>query len=163
MNFITLFQLCCLIFLLPRTKAQYLCEGPTYSLNSTYHTNLNLLLSSLSSNANQSDGFYNTTVGQNSNTVYGLFLCRGDATIPDCQECVSKAIKDITTPQNCPNKTQAVGWYDKCMLRYSDTYFFSIEQDNPTGILFNTANATNPTSFMKLVVDTLNVVAEQAA
>ncbi|KAK4258931.1 hypothetical protein QN277_005326 [Acacia crassicarpa] len=157
--------LCLVILLFPRIiKGQVICSGPTYSPNSTYHSNLNRLLSSLSSNAIQRDGFYNTTVGQNSDsTVYGLFLCRGDATVPDCQECVSDAIKDIKMPQNCPNTTQAVGWYDKCMIRYSNTYFFSIEQDNPTGIAYNVANATDPTSFMKLAVDTLRAVAKQAA
>ncbi|KAI9123888.1 hypothetical protein K1719_005188 [Acacia pycnantha] len=166
MNSIMPFLLLCLIILLfPRIiEGQVSCSGPTYSPNSTYHTNLNRLLSSLSSNAIQRDGFYNTTVGQNSDTtVYGLFLCRGDATVPACQECVSNAIKDITMPQNCPNTTQAVGWYDKCMIRYSDTYFFSIEQDNPVGIAYNVANATDPTSFMKLAVDTLSAVAKQAA
>ncbi|KAK4258933.1 hypothetical protein QN277_005328 [Acacia crassicarpa] len=167
LNSITPFLLFCLVILLfPRIiKGQQYCLGTTYAPNSTYHTNLIRLLSSLSSNAIRSNGFYNTTVGQNSdNTVYGLFLCRGDVTIAACDRCVSTAIKDITTPQKCPNTTQAVGWYRyECMIRYSDTYIFSVEDANPLGIFHNIANATDQRGFMKLVLDTLNAVAKQAA
>ncbi|KAI9124118.1 hypothetical protein K1719_005418 [Acacia pycnantha] len=165
---------CLVILLFPRIiKGHHYCSGPTYAPNSTYHKNLIRLLSSLSSNAIQSNGFYNTTVGQNSdNTIYGLFLCRGDATIEACDKCVSTAIKDITTPQKCPNTTQAVGWYGEtqdvgwygvCMIRYSDTYIFSVENDNPLGFSHHNANATDQSGFMELALDTLNAVAKQAA
>ncbi|KAF3948058.1 hypothetical protein CMV_025893 [Castanea mollissima] len=53
----------------------YSCpKEPNFTPNSTYQSNLNHLLSSLSSNANLETGFYNTTVGHNPpNIVYGLF------------------------------------------------------------------------------------------
>ncbi|XP_028767806.1 cysteine-rich receptor-like protein kinase 10 isoform X1 [Neltuma alba] len=136
------------------------CSGPTYAPNSTYHSNLNRLLSNLSSNASRSDGFYNTTVGQNGDAVYGLYLCRGDTAVSACQACVSQATKDI---RQCLNYTRAVGWYEKCTLRYSDADFFSIEQDDPTRVLYNNGNAADPKSFMQLVIDTMNVVAKEAA
>ncbi|KAJ6767274.1 CYSTEINE-RICH REPEAT SECRETORY PROTEIN [Salix purpurea] len=52
----------------------------TYTSNSTYQANLNLLLSSLVSNAtrNNLNGFYNSSVGLDPDEVHGLFLCRGD-------------------------------------------------------------------------------------
>ncbi|KAI9123683.1 hypothetical protein K1719_004983 [Acacia pycnantha] len=149
LNSITPFLLFCLVMFPRIIKGQQYCSGPTYTPNSTYHTNLIRLLSSLSSNVIQSNGFYRTTVGQNSdNTVYGLFLCRGDVTIAGCDRCVSSAIKDITTPQKCPNTTQAVGWYGyECMIRYSDKYIFSVEDANPLGIIDNIDNATRPKWF----------------
>ncbi|XP_028767836.1 putative receptor-like protein kinase At4g00960 [Neltuma alba] len=152
-----------LIFFIARIKAQEPqvdCSGLTYAPNSTYHSNLNRLLSTLSSNANSIGGFYNTTVGKNDDAVYGLYLCRGDTTVSACQACVSRATKDI---RQCLNSTQAVGWYDKCMFRYSDADFFSIEQDDPTLVLHNSGNATDPKSFMQLVIDTMNAVAREAA
>ncbi|RWR88265.1 cysteine-rich receptor-like protein kinase 10 isoform X1 [Cinnamomum micranthum f. kanehirae] len=66
----------------PLTTAQSLyqkCQTALdYTSNSTYASNLNTLLASLPSNASRNDGFYNTTVGTNQDSVYGLVLCRGD-------------------------------------------------------------------------------------
>uniref|UniRef100_A0A2N9FB76 Cysteine-rich receptor-like protein kinase n=1 Tax=Fagus sylvatica TaxID=28930 RepID=A0A2N9FB76_FAGSY len=82
----------------------------TFTPNSTYQSNLNLLLSSLSSNATRESGFYNTTVGQDpANMVYGLFLCRGDVNTDVCQDCVAVAIKKIQQ-EYCPKGKMAVIW-----------------------------------------------------
>ncbi|KAI9126734.1 hypothetical protein K1719_002330 [Acacia pycnantha] len=134
MNSLKLFLLLCLIIpLIARIKGQtYSCSPTTYAQNSTFQTNVHLLLSSLSSNASQSDdGFYNSTiVGQEKNS----------------------------------NATGAIGWYDKCWLRYSgDEYFFSKMQEQPQRILVNTGNATNTTSFMNLLGETLKVAAKEAS
>ncbi|KAK4270726.1 hypothetical protein QN277_019500 [Acacia crassicarpa] len=169
MNSLKLFLLLFLIIpLIARIKGQtYSCSPTTYAQNSTFQTNVHLLLSSLSSNASQSDGgFYNSTIfGQENNsnaTVYGLFQCLGDATVQTCQKCVSDGIEDII--QRCPNNTGAIGWYDKCWLRYSgDEYFFSKMQEQPQLILVITRNATNTASFMKLLGETLKVVAKEAS
>ncbi|RVW21209.1 putative cysteine-rich receptor-like protein kinase 9 [Vitis vinifera] len=69
------------------------------SPNTTYQTNLNLLLSFLSSNATIDSGFYNATVGREpSDVVYGLFLCRGDLSPQLCQECVGAATNKSRDP-----------------------------------------------------------------
>ncbi|XP_062161105.1 cysteine-rich receptor-like protein kinase 10 isoform X3 [Alnus glutinosa] len=97
----------------------------TFTPNSTYQSNLYQLLFSLSSNAGHEGGFYNTTVGQNaSDTVYGLFLCRGDLSTQECQDYVDIATQEVIN-QYCPIQKTAVIWYEECMLRYSDQYFFS--------------------------------------
>nr|POF07756.1 cysteine-rich receptor-like protein kinase 25 [Quercus suber] len=85
------------------------CSDETFNPNSTYQSNLNLLLSSLSSNSSIESGFYNITVGQNSsnNTIYGLFLCRGDVTTEVCQDCVATATKNIVQ-QYCPRRRWVV-------------------------------------------------------
>ncbi|KAI9124076.1 hypothetical protein K1719_005376 [Acacia pycnantha] len=165
-NFTKPFLLLALIIsLIPRInaaqKSHLDCTGPTYAQYSTYQTNLIFLLSTLSSNANHSGGFYNTTVGRNTkDAVYGLYLCRGDTTASTCQICVYQAAIDI---MRCSRTTQAVGWYEKCMLRFSNANFFAIEQDDPTSVLYNNTNATNMESFMRLVIDTMNEAAKEAA
>ncbi|XP_028767835.1 cysteine-rich receptor-like protein kinase 10 [Neltuma alba] len=167
MNSLQLCLLPCLVILsIARIKGQtYFCSPTTYAQKSTFQTNVNHLLPSLSSNTNQSDGFYNTTVsgqGNNSNdTVYGMFQCLGDATVQTCQKCVSDGIKDIL--QRCPNNTGAVGWYDKCWLHYSDQYFFSKMEEEPQRIVVNTRNATDTNSFMNRLGETLRVVAKKAS
>ncbi|KAI4295828.1 hypothetical protein L6164_035829 [Bauhinia variegata] len=105
----------------------------TFSPNSTFHTNLNTLLSFLSSNATGSTRFYNATAngggGKTSDTVYGLFMCRGDVQAPLCRECVNFATQRIAS--SCPSAKEAVIWYNECLLRYSDKLFFSTMDEWP--------------------------------
>ncbi|MCD7455217.1 hypothetical protein HAX54_027429 [Datura stramonium] len=86
--------------------------------------NLNSLLSTLSSNATNEDGFFNSTSGRDRETVYGLFLCRGDVSVDVCKRCVDTAAKDIV--RFCPLAKEAVVYYDYCLLRYSDKNIFGI-------------------------------------
>ncbi|XP_038688644.1 cysteine-rich receptor-like protein kinase 10 [Tripterygium wilfordii] len=133
----------------------------TFTPNSIYQSNLNLLLSSLASNSTSNDGFHNTTTGQTPDTVYGLFLCRGDVSTDVCQDCVTFATKDVV--QRCPVEKLAAIWYDECLLRYSNRTFFNSGTEGPTLILYNTQNATNQTSFSDLVRSTMNGLGTQAA
>ncbi|KAL0012462.1 hypothetical protein SO802_007570 [Lithocarpus litseifolius] len=138
------------------------CENTTFSPNSIYQSNLNSLLSSLSSTATQNLEFYNTTSGQNTpNPVYGLFLCRGDVTPQLCQECVAAAVKEVT--KKCSREKVAVIWYDECMLRYSNRSFFSTVDEKPRFALLNTQNITEQEKFNKLLAKSMNETAAQAS
>ncbi|XP_019452499.1 PREDICTED: cysteine-rich receptor-like protein kinase 25 isoform X2 [Lupinus angustifolius] len=113
------------IFLLFSTEAapiysSHCCTGSIrYQPNSTFQTNLNLILSYLSSNSTEGKHFYTTrVVSDATNKVQGLFLCRGDTLTTACYDCItaaSKAIKHL-----CPVEKEAIIWYDLCMLRYSN-------------------------------------------
>ncbi|KAK7840652.1 cysteine-rich receptor-like protein kinase 25 [Quercus suber] len=138
------------------------CANTTFSPNSIYQSNLNSLLSSLSSNATQNLEFYNTTSGQNTpNPVYGLFLCRGDVTPQLCQECVAAAVKEVT--KKCSREKVAVIWYDECMLRYSNRSFFSTVDEKPRFALLNTQDITEQDKFNKLLAKSMNETAAQAS
>ena len=137
----------------------------TFSPNSTYQSNLNNLLSFLNANSTRETGFYNTTVGQTQtpeNTVYGLFLCRGDLATNECQDCVSTATKEIVQ-QYCPEEKVTVVWYDECMLRYSNRSFFSVMEDEPSKILWNLLDITEPDRFIQLAEKTLSDLVPGAA
>ncbi|XP_042504420.1 cysteine-rich receptor-like protein kinase 10 [Macadamia integrifolia] len=132
---------------------RHYCLGANYTTNSNiqFTTNLNLLLSTLSSNASSSTkhGFYNFTTGQNQYKVYGLFLCRGDVTTETCQNCVETASKEII--QLCPVNREAIIWYEQCMLRYSNRSIFSTMEVEPRifrAFLFD--NASNPDQFNQI-------------
>ncbi|EHA8591312.1 cysteine-rich receptor-like protein kinase 25 [Cocos nucifera] len=85
---------------------------------------LSTLLSSLPSQAS-ANGFYNTTVGVDANWLYGLALCRADLD-PESNTCLSCLTEAATVAvDDCPNKTQAIVWREKCLLRYSNRNFFS--------------------------------------
>ncbi|KAF8409479.1 hypothetical protein HHK36_005555 [Tetracentron sinense] len=132
----------------------------TYTPNSTYQSNLRILLSSLSSNATVGDGFYNLTSGRNPNIAYGFFLCRGDVTDSVCRDCVETVGKDIL--ERCPKEKVAIAWYDECMIRYSNKSIFSILQEVPAIYMLNTQNISEPTRFNQLLADTMDGLAIRA-
>ncbi|KAJ6885617.1 cysteine-rich receptor-like protein kinase 10 [Populus alba x Populus x berolinensis] len=74
--------------------------------NSSFPSNLNITLSSLYANAAHKDGFYNTSAGQNSDRVNGLFLCRGDTSPELCQSCIKTSSEDIM--KQCPDNKEAI-------------------------------------------------------
>ncbi|KAI9127776.1 hypothetical protein K1719_000769 [Acacia pycnantha] len=103
----------------------------TFTPNGTFQSNLATLLSSLSSNATGGTRFYNATMGGTggANTVYGLFMCRGDVPYPLCSECVSFATQRISS--SCPSAKEAIIWYNECLLRYSYRLVFSSMEEWP--------------------------------
>ncbi|ONI10113.1 hypothetical protein PRUPE_4G027800 [Prunus persica] len=135
----------------------HVCSNTTrFTPNSTYEFNLNLLLSSLTSNATRELGFYNTTAGsQDPNTaVYGSFLCRADLTSDACQDCVATAARDAVQ-EYCPLRKVTTIWYDDCMLRYSNVSFFGHMDQHPKVYLFSSGNVTEPIRFNQLLSKTI--------
>ncbi|KAF7847322.1 hypothetical protein BT93_L3087 [Corymbia citriodora subsp. variegata] len=140
------------------------CPNTTvFTSNSTYKSNLNTLLSSLSSAATDSiNGFANATAGQNPpDKAYGLFLCRGDLDATDCSDCVAAAKQKIL--ETCPNQRVSVIWYAECMLRYSNQFIFSVMEQEPSITFYNTGNVTNSTQFAQLLGGALNDIATRAS
>ncbi|XP_057961618.1 cysteine-rich receptor-like protein kinase 25 [Malania oleifera] len=137
-----------------------------FSPNSTYQSNLNLLLSSLSSpNATLNSGYRNFTINSGSqdtsSPIYGNFLCRGDiGATSECGECVTTASSEIV--RRCPRVRTAIIWYDECMLRYSNISFFSTMDEAPRVFLWNIGNITESSRFSELLADTMNEIATRA-
>ncbi|KAK9291683.1 hypothetical protein L1049_019632 [Liquidambar formosana] len=144
----------------PTYLYHYCTNTSTYTQNSTYQTNLGVLLSSLTANATRENGFYNTTVGQNPpNIVYGLFLCRGDVTPDVCQDCVATASREIV--QGCTKENVIITWYDECMLRYSDQSIFSTLADFPRIAKLDSENISEPERFNPFLETTLYDLANE--
>lgn len=165
------FFLCLFFFFSTRrvTSLNHLYENcrnsATYSPDSTYEANLNQLFLNLSStNATQNNGFYSAAVGRGpSDTVYGLFLCRGDVNADICEECVNNATTGIL--QRCTNRPKgATIWYDECMLRYSNQSMVSRVQQSAGITFYNRKNITNePDRFKQMLADTMNEIATEAS
>ncbi|KAI9112413.1 hypothetical protein K1719_016610 [Acacia pycnantha] len=99
-----------------------------FNANSSFQFHLTTLFSSFIS---VNTKFYNTTVDSGSGeTVYGLFMCRGDINLDVCHECIIKAIHQL--PSKCQFSKEVVIWYEYCMVRYSNHHFFSIVDTQPT-------------------------------
>ncbi|KAK8349409.1 hypothetical protein V6Z12_A06G138900 [Gossypium hirsutum] len=95
-------------FLLTLAVAQeepldYSCmeTGVNFTINSTYETNLNRLISSFSANTANDYGFYNLSSGEGSNRVNSTALCRGDVGSGDCLGCINNATTELRSL--CPD------------------------------------------------------------
>jgi len=146
----------------------YFCDHDNdrgdYTANSTYHTNLNTLLSTLISNTEIDYGFYNFTKGENTDKVYAIGLCRGDVEPENCRTCLNGSRANLT--ELCPNRKEAIGWYEdeKCMLRYSDRYIFGLnETGKPTYYAHNEDSPTDLHQFNEDVNTLLYNLSRRAA
>ncbi|KAK4792155.1 hypothetical protein SAY86_022590 [Trapa natans] len=92
-----------------------------FTSGSPYEANLNKLTSFLYLKTPPT-GFGEGSIGQHQDQSYGLALCRGDVSAPDCKTCVATAGDEIR--KRCPLQKEAVIWYDNCLFKYSDKYFF---------------------------------------
>ncbi|KAF3772973.1 Cysteine-rich receptor-like protein kinase 10 [Nymphaea thermarum] len=94
-----------------------------YTDGDEFEVNMDSVLSTLKNDA-PSIGFLNTTKGQGPEEVYGLVQCRGDIGEEECKSCISRSTIEIV--QYCPNTKDAIIWFEKCQLRYSNTNFFGL-------------------------------------
>ncbi|XP_027364923.1 putative receptor-like protein kinase At4g00960 [Abrus precatorius] len=134
-----------------------------YTPNSSYHTNLNTLLSTLISDTQINYGFYNFSFGQSTDKVNAIGLCRGDVKPDECRSCLNGSRANLT--QLCPDQKEAIGWYEdeKCMLRYSDRSIFNLEETGPAYYANNMKNATDLNQFNEDVRTLLDSLKSTAA
>ncbi|KAI7999222.1 Cysteine-rich receptor-like protein kinase 26, partial [Camellia lanceoleosa] len=134
-----------------------------YTSNSTYESNLNTLLSSLSSNIDKFKyGFYNSSVGENSDKVNAIAFCRGDANLEMCRNCIHNSTTKLI--QLCPNYKEAIAYYDYCMLRFSNNTIIGIMSDSPQEPLCNSNKyASNMDQYNQVLRSLLDDIRKQAA
>ncbi|MCL7051659.1 hypothetical protein MKW94_005333 [Papaver nudicaule] len=147
------------LFILQYTSAQeyvyHFCLVDNYTTSSTFQSNLNFIFSTLSLDSNDiiDNAYLNNTIGETPDTVYGSLQCRPNLS-SICPACVKMAIQEIK--RRCPNSEQAIIWYDTCMFRYSDQFYFNIMQDRPGVYLWNVNNVSVPDQFTPVVGELLN-------
>ncbi|KAM1797029.1 hypothetical protein ACFX13_037731 [Malus domestica] len=118
-----------------------------YTTNSTYQTNLNRLLSSLPSDENGNGyGFYNASYRLDSSNehIYAIGLCRGDVTVGVCRSCLNNSRYALL--QRCPNRKEAIIWYEICMLRYSNRSIYGVMETEPSRPSLSYYNINNISS-----------------
>jgi len=104
-----------------------------YAPNTTYHTNLNTVLSRLTSKTQIDYGFSNSSYGEDTDRVYATGLCRGDVSPHTCLTCLKNSTSLLL--KSCPHQKEAVGGYDLCMLHYADHSILGY-QDSSFGVYF---------------------------
>ncbi|KAK3039738.1 hypothetical protein RJ639_027079 [Escallonia herrerae] len=136
--------------------------GGNYTDTGAYAANLKTLLSSISNSSDLiSDGFFNASIGQKEDQVYALALCRGDQTVTSCRSCLNDSSQAIT--EACPNQKEAVGGYDRCMLRFSNRTILSTLDTGLVTLRYNLNNATNQAQFNDVLGKLLFDLRDRAA
>ncbi|XP_078154155.1 cysteine-rich receptor-like protein kinase 8 [Carex rostrata] len=119
-----------LLLLHSRTPhADQLQRRPYCSVNTsdtTFKNNLQGLLMSIITGAQTNGGYFNDTVGTNTDRIYGLGICYADGNLTTCNSCLSTIASDITS--DCPDSKDAGTWLESgpCFIRYSNENFFSV-------------------------------------
>ena len=145
------------------------CNTTSNRTNPEFHANLDSLLSSLASNAaaHNEDGFYKEVRGQGTpDIVNGQYICFGYVNASVCEGCVKAAAKNI---RGCINQTEAVLWYDACMLLYQNrSYAFDDMYNDPSTLyIWNAGNISSSEMererFNESVGNLLNGLVKKAA
>uniref|UniRef100_A0A803LKU8 Uncharacterized protein n=1 Tax=Chenopodium quinoa TaxID=63459 RepID=A0A803LKU8_CHEQI len=104
------------------------CSDTTYAPNSTYQSNLQAVLNSLSTDTRITYGFYNITAGHEPDKVSSLALCRGDVPVNTCRNCIkNSAILLINTV--CPNQMEGFGYSGYCSVFFSNRSIYGKVQN----------------------------------
>ncbi|PHT56184.1 hypothetical protein CQW23_04670 [Capsicum baccatum] len=136
-------------------------NGDNYTENSAYQKNLDSLLSNLSSKID-SYGFYYASIGENTDKVSGIVLCRGDVELQQCRSCVNNVARKLV--QSCPNQKEALGGYDECSLQYSNNQsIIETKSFSSTYYIWNPVNASKPEEFNQKLKTLLDDLRNRAA
>ncbi|KAH0924426.1 hypothetical protein HID58_024444 [Brassica napus] len=137
-----LIQIQCLTVQSQPVPLKQICSNVTgnFTVNAPYAVNLDRLISSLSSLRHNDNGFYNISLGDSDGKVNSILHCRGDVKPEDCTNCLAMAGKRLVTL--CPVQKEAVIWYDKCTVRYSNRTLFKILEIYPQTSISGTRNFT---------------------
>ncbi|XP_048137005.1 plasmodesmata-located protein 6-like [Rhodamnia argentea] len=102
------------------------CSQYKYSPGSPFETGVDSVLTSLvSSSASSSYNNFTIPGSTPSDTVYGLYQCRGDLTVADCSSCVSHAVSQLGT--TCAGSSGSTFQLEGCLVRYDNTTFLGAQ------------------------------------
>ncbi|XP_030942242.1 putative receptor-like protein kinase At4g00960 isoform X2 [Quercus lobata] len=86
---------------------------------------------------------------------------RKDKKQDDCLDCLKNASRVL--PQHCPNRKEAIGWYDYCMIRFSDRSIFGIMEINPSMFMWNTDSVSDQDGYKRQLQTLFESMRSEAA
>lgn len=101
------------------------CSQYKYTPGSPYQTGVDSILTSLvSSSASSSYNNFTVPGPTPSDTIYGLYQCRGDLAAADCSACVSHAVSQVGTI--CAGSSGGTLQLEACLVRYDNATFLGV-------------------------------------
>ncbi|KAL1192014.1 putative cysteine-rich repeat secretory protein 6 [Cardamine amara subsp. amara] len=121
-------------------------ESNNFTRHSSYHSNRLSVLSTIRSYSLLGKITYgNATKGLSPDTAYAMYLCRGDIDKRTCSYCARTATLEIT--KSCTYQKEAFMFYEECMVRVSDYYFFGTLEESPNVTKYSLNNFSVTSSF----------------
>ncbi|XP_047079612.1 plasmodesmata-located protein 8-like [Lolium rigidum] len=140
------------------------CSPTKYERNTAFESNLNSLLTSISSTASSGATYNSFTAGDGgastASTAYGLYQCRGDLSPSDCAACVQETAERLGSV--CANSYAASLQADGCYVRYGATDFVG-RADNTVAYRKCSSGASEDAGFLKSRDGVLRQLQAQAA
>ena len=138
----------------------FLCQH-TVNTTVSFQNNLNLLLSDFTLKSSVMS-FFNSSYGDDRESVYGYFICRGDITQKLCNSCIRNGT-EFVSKSSCDYKD---GYFssEKCNFGYSNHSMYGL-LDNMTSYTFDfiQGNVSNKKEFNNTLSSTLKAVINEAA
>ncbi|KAJ0677769.1 putative Gnk2-like domain-containing protein [Helianthus annuus] len=100
------------------------CSQLNFTSTTPYESNVNSLFTSLLDSASICN-FNKIETSPQSDSVYGVFQCRGDLSSPNCKDCVASSISQLKTA--CPMSKGGEIQLERCFVKYDDTSFFGAQ------------------------------------
>ncbi|KAJ0700266.1 putative Gnk2-like domain-containing protein [Helianthus annuus] len=119
-------------------------NAENYTASSAYQRNLDTTLSTLPT-TNSGFGFFNFSTGKGNDTANSIALCRGDVNPGECSSCLNDSVANLR--KLCPNQKEALGYYDHCLLQYSNNDLLVYPQKRDYFFQFNPQNTTDIDKF----------------
>ncbi|KAK3024970.1 hypothetical protein RJ639_042777 [Escallonia herrerae] len=134
----------------------YTCaDTGNYTRDSAYSSNLDDVIYSLSTNTTSFSS------GSDPDSVNGIALCRGDINQDVCRRCVDDSTRRLR--QLCTDQKEAIGWYDDCMVRYSDRSIYQSLETSPDSYYVSEITVPDVGTFNKALGTLLGSLRYEAA
>ncbi|KAL8130170.1 LOW QUALITY PROTEIN: hypothetical protein V2J09_019325 [Rumex salicifolius] len=140
------------------------CPPSNHTQNQTsksYRNNLQNLMTNFALSASTLS-FDNSSVGESPDKVYGLYVCRGDATSELCHSCVTNLTTWISTEAESACK-EGFGYMDSCMLHYANYSFIGKADNELLAVSVSAVNATNVGEFNRTLIGMVGGLIDDAA
>ncbi|CAH2048172.1 unnamed protein product [Thlaspi arvense] len=138
-------------------------ESNSFTRHSSYYSNRSSALASLRTRSSVRPPIYlSVTKGLVPDTVFAMYLCRGDISKTNCSICVRTATSEIR--ESCTYQKEALIFYEECMVRYSDNSFFGL-LDGPksNAILYSPDNFSATSRFQQTISGKMDQLIPRAA
>ncbi|KAK9678418.1 hypothetical protein RND81_11G209800 [Saponaria officinalis] len=127
----------------------------------SFQRNLDLLLSDFTLRSKQTR-FYNVSVSVSPDTVYGYYMCRGDITLPLCNNCILNATQ-FATKSSCQH-VDGHFHSEKCTFGYSDKSLYGMfDKFSAFAYDYVETNVSNHNQFNQVLSSTITNVTTKAA
>ncbi|KAL4562447.1 hypothetical protein LXL04_034652 [Taraxacum kok-saghyz] len=121
------------------------CHAQCLNVSSNFNTNMRNLLDLLTKNAPLRNGFYETSIGNKSDQVYGVVQCKSNISAKDCANCLKSKTESL---DSCPESTSMATLSTFCTLKFSDENLSGV-WDNFSSASFGVNGLDNPSVFSK--------------